>query len=337
MKRVWPGIGAGLLLAAGMIGNGAAPAAAATHKIVMMVTWIGCEDVCKGVQDYIAENKIDAEVVVRNAAGDKTRFAGFVQEARAMKADVVVTWGTNATLSIVGTLADQGNKAFLDDIPVVFTVVADPVGAKITESYDKTGRPNLTGTRNRVPETVNIKSIRRYQPDFQHLGMLFDPSAPNSVNKVEEVKALTGDLDFTLDALPLDLDASGAPMVESIAPKMEILKRAGVEWVYLGSSPFLEKNQDAFTGAAVDDEIAVLSPYEHLVTESQALMSVAARDYDVGNLAGQQVASVLNGSKPGDLPVLAIDQFAYLVNMKVAKKLNLYPPVEFLQFVVKVE
>jgi putative ABC transport system substrate-binding protein len=37
------------------------------------------------------------------------------------------------------------------------------------------------------------------------------------------------------------------------------------------------------------------------------------------------------------VPVLAMEEFAYLVNMKVAKKLNLYPPVEFLQFVEKVE
>jgi putative ABC transport system substrate-binding protein len=35
--------------------------------------------------------------------------------------------------------------------------------------------------------------------------------------------------------------------------------------------------------------------------------------------------------------VLAIDQFAYIVNMTVAKKLQLYPPVDFLQFVEKVE
>jgi putative ABC transport system substrate-binding protein len=88
----------------------------------------------------------------------------------------------------------------------------------------------------------------------------------------------------------------------------------------------------------VEKGLPILSPYEHLVTDSQALMSVAARDYDVGRLAGEQVARILEKSdKPGDFPVLAMQKFAYLVNMKVAKKLNLYPPVEFLQFVEKVE
>jgi putative ABC transport system substrate-binding protein len=316
----------------------ATTAADAAAKKIMMIVWIGCEDVCKGVQDYVKENNIDAEVIVRDANQDKSKLPGFVEDARAMHPDVVITWGTKVTLGIVGTLADQGNPQFLNDIPVVFTVVADPVGTKIIEGYEHTGRPNVTGTRNRVPETVNIKSIRRYMPSFDHLGVLYDSSEANSVRKVEELKGLTDQLKFKFDAVPLGTNADGTPQLESIKPSMDKLKSAGVQFVYLGSSTFLEKQQDAYTGAAVDDGLPVLVPYEHMVSESQALMSVAARDYDVGKLAAKQASAIIvEGKKPGDVPVLAMEEFAYLVNMKVAKKLNLYPPVEFLQFVEKVE
>lgn len=316
------------------IGSGAE---AATKK-VMMIVWVGCEDICKGVQDYIRDNKIDAEVIVRDAAQDKSKLPGLVAEARAMHADLVITWGTKVTLSVVGTLADKDKSEFLNDIPVVFTTVADPVGTKIIETYEATGRANVTGTRNRVPEAMNIKSIRRYLPGFDHLGVLYDTSEPNSVRKVDELKGLTDKLKFKLDAVALDANADGTPKVESIKPKMDALKAAGVQFVYLGSSTFLEKQQEVFTGAAVDDGLPMLVPYEHMVSESQALMSVAARDYDVGKLAARQAAYILvDGKKPGDLPVLAMEEFAYRVNMKVARKLNLYPPVEFLQFVEKVE
>jgi putative ABC transport system substrate-binding protein len=314
----------------------AGPAHAASKKILMLV-WIGCEDVCKGVQDYVKENNIDAEVIVRDAAQDKSKLPGFVEEARAMRPDVVITWGTKVTLGMVGTLADQSNPQFLNDIPVVFTVVADPVGTKIIESYDKTGRPNVTGTRNRVPEPVNIKSIRRYMPGFDHLGVLYDRSEANSLRKVEELQGLTKDLNFTLDAIALDTLPDGTPAAESIKPKIDELKARGVQFLYLGSSTFLEKQRDAFTGAAVEAGLPVLVPYEHMVLESQALMSVAARDYDVGKLAARQASHILlEGKRAGDLPILAMEEFAYLVNMKVAKKLNLYPPVEFLQFVEQV-
>jgi hypothetical protein len=43
----------------------------------------------------------------------------------AMPPDLVLTFGTSVTLGIFGTLDDIGSDRFLDDIPVVFTVVAD--------------------------------------------------------------------------------------------------------------------------------------------------------------------------------------------------------------------
>lgn len=228
--------------------------------------------------------------------------------------------------SVLGTLADRTDPKYLNEIPVVFTVVADPVGSGIIESYEKIGRDNVTGTRNRVPETVNIKSIRRYMPSFDHLGMLYEAATPNSVGKVEEVKGLTGALNFTLDAVPLDTLADGSPDPESIEPGIAALKSKGVQFIYLGSSAFLEKESDHFTGAALAAGIPVLTPYEHMVSDSQALMSVAARDYNVGKLAGEQVRRILvEGRRAGDIPVLAMEEFAYLVNMKVAKALNLYP------------
>lgn len=303
-----------------------------------MVVWIGCEDVCRGVKDSLASNGIDAEFVVMDAAQDQSRLPGFVKQARAEKMDLVLTWGTKTTLGVLGKLADRTDPQYLNDIPVVFTVVADPVGSGIIESYEKTGRDNVTGTRNRVPETVNIKSIRRYMPSFDHLGMLYEAATPNSVGKVEEVKGLTGSLKFTLDAVALGTQADGTPDPASIEPGIAALKSKGVQFIYLGSSAFLEKEAERFTGAAVAAGLPVLTSYEHMVSKSQALMSVAARDYDVGKLAGEQVRRILvDGKRAGDISILAMDQFAYLVNMKVAKALNLYPPVEFLQFVEKVE
>lgn len=314
-----------------------APDAEAKMKIGMVV-WIGCEDVCRGVQDSLWPNGIDAEFVVMDAAQDQTKLPGFVEQARAEKMDLVLTWGTKTTLGILGILADRTDPRYLNEIPVVFTVVADPVGSGIIESYEKTGRDNVTGTRNRVPETVNIKSIRRYMPSFDHLGMLYEAATPNSAGKVEEVKGLTETLNFTLDAVALGTLADGSPDPESIEPGIAALQSKGVQFIYLGSSAFLEKQGDRFTGAAVAAGIPVLTPYEHMVSKSQALMSVAARDYDVGKLAGEQVRRILvDGTPAGDIPVLAMDEFAYLVNMKVAKALDLYPPVEFLQFVEKVE
>jgi putative ABC transport system substrate-binding protein len=307
--------------------------AQAADKLIYGVFWRGCEEVCQGFQDYISEAGIDAEIVLRNAEQDQAKLPSLRQEAREMQADLILTWGTSATLGIAGTLDDAGDPSFNGDIPHVFTVVADPVGAGIVGSLERTNRANITGTYNRVPEAVNINAIRSYDPGFRRLGLLYNANEPNSLLKRDEVAALTMDMDFELVAIELPLAADGKPRVEDIPIKLAELKDRAVDFIYVGSSSFLDKNRDLFTGAAVDLGLPILSPYERLVRDADALISIAARYYDVGRLAGAQAKKILvDGEVPGDIPVARMTEFAYVVNMAVARRLNRYPPLEILQF-----
>ncbi|MCP4381683.1 MAG: ABC transporter substrate-binding protein [Hyphomicrobiales bacterium] len=308
-----------------------ASAAAAQYKI-MVVTWRGCEDACQGFQDHLTKGGIDAEFILRDANKNKAALPGFRAEARADEVDLMLTWGTSVTRGMAGTLSEFDDPAFDHDIPTVFTIVADPVGAGIVESLDHSGRSNVTGTYNRVPEDVNIQTIRAYLPGFQHLGLLYNANERNSVLKRDEVAALTGPMDFELTALELPLGDDGEPRVEDIAPKVAELEAAGVDFIYLGSSSFLQENQDDVMAAAISNAVPVLSPYESSVRESGALIAVAARYYDVGILAGQQAEKILvDGIPAGDLPVLQMTNFAVVINMSVAKKIELYPPLDLLQ------
>ena len=307
-------------------------------ELIYAVLWRGCEESCKAFTDVIANSQINAEIILRNAEGDKSHFVDWRKEARSLNADLVLTWGTSATLGMAGTLDYKDSPDFITKIPLVFMIVADPVGSRIIESYSKTGRDNITGTRNRPPDSVFIKAIRSYLPGFQKLGMLYNSDEPNSVQKVSEVLDLAREMNFDLISYDLRLDAEGHPIRDDINVKMGLLKSDEVDFVYMGSSSFLRKNQDLFTDSALKNGLPVLSPYQNTVTDSHALLSVAARYEDVGKLAGEQALMILKeGKKPGDLPVRSVSKYTYLVNMKVARKLNLYPSVEILQFAQLIE
>lgn len=308
-----------------------ASAALAQHK-VLIATWRGCEEACQGFQDYFTQKGLDVEFILRDAGRDQDLLTGFLALARDERVDLILTWGTSTTRGIAGTLDDLDNPAFNHDIPQVFTVVSDPVGAGVVESLEHTGRANVTGTFNRVPEAVNIETIRTYHPGFKRLGLIYNANEKNSVLKHAEILALSRQMQFDLTALNLPLGDDGKPRVEDIAPQMVELKRAGVDFVYLGSSSFLDANRDVFTAAAVDNGIPVLSPYERLVRNSQALISVAANYYDVGRLAATQAEKILfDGMSPGDLPVARMTEFAFVINMEVARKLKRFPPIDLLQ------
>ncbi|MDW4551257.1 ABC transporter substrate-binding protein [Defluviimonas sp. D31] len=308
--------------------------AEAETKKIYAVTWEGeCEHSCQGFIETIENSGFDAEVIVRYSNQDKSKLRGFVEESRELGADLVATYGTSVTLGILGRRGDDGDPRFVgEDVPAVFWYVADPFGTGIAESFDGSGRQHVTGTFNRVPEEVNIRTIRSIVPNFDHLGILFNGNERNSVIKVEEHRALSKEMGYAFTAIELDPDNSEAPDPSLIPLRMKELSDAGVDFIYLGSSSFLRIHAEEFTSAAVANGIPVLSPYEELVRENHALVSIAARAYDVGRVAAEQALRILrDGATPGDLPIERVTDFAYVVNMDVARQLNIFPPVEMLQ------
>lgn len=314
--------------AACFLAVGLSCAAMAAEYRVMIATWRGCEEACGGVREALGRSGLAIEVLLRDAAGDSARVRAMLEEARASRVDLVVTWGTSVSLGVAGTLADRGNPAFNQDIPQVFMIVADPVGADLVESLERTGRRHVTGTHNRVPEEVNIGTLRAYLPGFRRLGMLYHRDEPNSVLKRDEIAELAGSEGFDLTALELPLAADGRPRAADIPRLMGELRQAGAQAVYLGSSSFLRAHGAVLARAALEHGLPLLSPYEELVRGSGALISVAARYQDVGRLA---VRTLKEGLPPEGLPVARLEEFAIVINLDTARRLGAFPPVRLLQ------
>jgi len=306
--------------------------AADNKKLILGVFYEGCELTCEGFITGIEESGFDAEIIIRDIKQDKTVLPRMVEEAREIDVDLVLTWGTSITLGVAGTLDDIGDKRFLQDIPVVFTVVADPFGTRIAESFERSGRDNVAGTFNRVPESSNIDIIKQYDPGFKRLGLLYNSNERNSVIKFEELRELAPTMGIELVALEIDPGNDGIPDASKLPIRMAELKDHGIKWVYLGSSSFLRLNGELYTSLAVENGIAIVSPYESLVRDQHALLSIAAHRTDVGRLAADQALKILrDGVSPGELPIVRATYFAYVVNMNVARKLNMFPSVGILQ------
>src|SRR3546814_4550209 len=99
-------------------------------------------------------------IILRDAGQAKEALPGILAEARSEGVDLILSWGTSVTLGIGGTLSQLDDPARNHEIPEIFMIVADPVGASIVESLEHTGRSNLTGTYNRVPEAVRTEENR---------------------------------------------------------------------------------------------------------------------------------------------------------------------------------
>jgi putative ABC transport system substrate-binding protein len=111
---------------------------------IYAITFRGMTDVEKGFQDYFTARRIPVQITFRDLNRDPSRMPGFIEEIRRTKPDLVYTWGTSVTLGVVGTYDGVDPQQHITDIPVVFTLVAAPVLAKIVRDMKNPGR-NVTG------------------------------------------------------------------------------------------------------------------------------------------------------------------------------------------------
>ncbi|MGB0671892.1 MAG: ABC transporter substrate-binding protein, partial [Rhodospirillales bacterium] len=92
-------------------------------------------------------------------------------------------------------------------------------------------------------------------------------------------------------------------------------------------------NRDLLTGAAVENGLPVFAAGEAPVRTSNALFGVVNRYYNVGQLTAHKARAILvDGADPKDIAIDSPARLSLIVNMKVARALNAFPPMGILTF-----
>ncbi len=297
---------------------------------IYMVTWRGATDVEKGFRDYLASRQVAVEYIMRDAAQKPQRLAEFVAEIRKLKPDLVYTWGTSATLGIVG--AHDRRAGFIDDIPVIFTMVASPVGAKLVDSL-ASSKGNLTGVYHVAPTVSVLKAMRAYRA-FSKLGVLYSPADHGSVAVVRELRELARQEGFEVLEKKFRLDASGKHTAEGIADSVRELKLAGAEWLF--NTPdvaFFSRVADV-AAAAVAERLPIFATTEAvMLSRAGILAGLVSKYYDIGQLTAYKAEQILvKKQAPQSIPIGTLSRFSFMVRMDVAKQIKLLPPLALFNY-----
>ncbi|MEW5726314.1 MAG: ABC transporter substrate-binding protein [Pseudomonadota bacterium] len=295
---------------------------------IYMALYRGWEEAAQGFKDYFTNQNIPVELIVRDAGQDREKIKGFAAEAKALKVDLVFTWGTSVTQEMLGPFDAPDPARHITDIPAVFAIVSQPVGAKVVPNLESSGR-NITGTSYLVPVETQLNLVQSYRP-FTRLGIVYNPLEKNSLVAVEELKAQGRSMGFTLTAAPVDV-VDGKPAPASIPAKVAEVKAAGVDYLYIPPDTFLNVNRDILTGAALEQGIPTFAAAENPVLTSKAMFGGVYRYYTVGQLTAYKAEQILvHGVKPADIPIDAPKRLSIIINMPVVRALGFYPPMNLL-------
>lgn len=318
------GVGTGLV--------GARPALAQERPFrILILTLTGETDVERGFRDYLADAGVRIQIVARDIGRNPADAAPIVRAMSDIAPDLVYTRGTALTLAVVGPYDAPNPADFVRDRPVVFALVAAPDKAKIVESLDHPGG-NVTGAMHVVPVAVQFRAMQSYRP-FRKVGTIYSPAEPNAAALLDQVRDYCTANGTELVTRTFQTGPDGRPVADGVEALVGELKAAGADWLYVLPDTFIGAQLPRVSPAALAAGLPMFGATEMAVRQGGALVGLVSRYYAVGQLAGAKAVEILVARTPvRDIPVGTLKRFSLIININVAKKLGIYPPIEMLNY-----
>lgn len=319
MRRFLLGIVLAVVLATGAFAQG-------RNVTVMLILFRGATAAERGFMDYL-NARLPVNFVVRDVNGDRAKVGQFVAEAKQRRVDLIYTFGTSVTTDAVGAAGKVDPNLHIVDIPVVFNIVADPVGAGLASAFAATGR-NLTGVSHLVPMADQLRAMQRFK-NVRKLGVIYNSQEANSLLAVEELRQQASQFQFEL--VEASLRSGQKPDASEVAEAMSRLIEAKPDFIYLPSDSSLIERAPTIVDLASGARIPVISATEGPIRKDGALMGLVSNYANAGAFAGYKAEQILLGKAVvGKIPVETLQRFALVINMKSAIQLGIYPPLDLI-------
>ena len=296
---------------------------------IFAVVWRGETEVEQGFRDYLTQRGIPFEMTVRNLNLDRGNAPPIVEEIKRVRPDLVYTWGTGTTTSIVGKLETDSPESFVRDIPAVFTLVSYPKVANIVKSYESTGRP-VTGVAFLAPVEAQLKTILAYRP-FTTIAVIYDKTAGNSRINVADLREAAPRMGINLIELPVPLGENGKSDPATLPRLVEQARDDGAEILYMGPDSFLTRHAKVYTAAAAAVGLPTFASTQAPLKNSRAMFGLVTDYHTLGKLTALQAERILvEKRRPQDLPVARLARYKLWINIDVMREIGMYPPMDMI-------
>jgi putative ABC transport system substrate-binding protein len=205
-------------------------------------------------------------------------------------------------------------KQATTSIPIVFHIGGDPIKDGLVASLNRPGG-NVTGATffSDLLTAKRLGLLHELVPNARLFAALVNPMNPNAELETRDVEAAAR-------GLGLQFIFSDAATEKEIERSIEYFGEKKANAVIVLSDAFLNGH-----GHEIRYGLPTCFAFREPVAAG-GLMSYGASPTDTARLAGNYVGRVLNGEKPGDLPVLQPTKFSFVINMRAAKELGISVP-----------
>ena len=288
-------------------------------------------------EDLLEATEVRLDQIVEATRREKYRLKGQDRialrvgkgEINRVQPDLVYTWGTVTTSSIIGKLETGTPEAYVREVPGVFVMVSYPLQSGIVATLENPGRP-ATGVTFLPSVSAQLKTIETYGK-FRNIAVIYEPNASNSRVNVEELQRDIRAFDMNLIELPVPLLDNGRPDPEQIPALIQSAKDQGADLLYMGPDSFLVSHANAYTSEAIAAGLPTFASSQAPLKNSRAMFGLVTDYYTLGKLAGLQAERILVGKQDSqDLPVAQLARYKLWINIDVVHEVGIYPPMKMI-------
>jgi putative ABC transport system substrate-binding protein len=257
-------------------------------------------------------NGQNVQVEVRWGAGDAKLLRQYAAELIALKPDVMVSAGSQSFEALLRSTST---------VPIIFTIILDPVGAGFVKSLSRPGG-NATGFM-QFEYTLSAKwpeLLKQIAPTVTRAAVLRDGGqSPGGVGQFAVMQSVAPSVGVEMIPINLGDDADIEQGIEAFA-------RSGNGGLIVAAGTSALVHRDLINLLAIRYKLpAVYNERSYVV--AGGLISYGPSFIDQYRRAAGYVDHILKGAKPADLPVQAPTKYELIVNLKTAKAIGLtFPP-----------
>jgi putative ABC transport system substrate-binding protein len=249
-------------------------------------------------------------VDIRWGSSDIDRIRKFAAEMVALAPDVILASGGVT----VGPLLQMTRT-----VPIVFTVVPDPVAGGFVASLARPGS-NATGfTSGEFGTSAKwLEVLKDIAPRVARAAVLYDAGNPAAIPQFAAIQAVASS--FGVELTPVGL--RGAADIERDLTAFAQVPNSGL---IVTRTAEAIAHRELVIALAARHKLPAVYPLRFFVS-SGGLVSYGPDIVDQHRRAAGYIDRILKGEKPADLPVQAPTKYELVINLKTAKALGLDVP-----------
>jgi len=300
----------GLLLTACGGNGGEAKGDGETYEaaIAQYVSHPSLDANAQGIKDVFDEADVDVEVDEQNAQADQATMNNIVG-GYSGDVDIVLPIATPIAIAAATTV---------EDTPIVFSSVTDPVDAGLVPDWDTAG-DNITGVSDMNPVDDQLKLILDVVDDVQVIGIPYSSAESNSVVQVDAAKEAAEALDVEIEEVAVTNTSEVAQGVESFS---------NVDAIYVPTDNTVVSGLETVISYGIDNQVPVFAAESDSV-ERGTVGTYGLNYYEHGRQAGEMALKIMTGEADlEDTPPALADEAAmeYTFNLDAAEKMGVEIP-----------